>query len=184
MLRKKNHMESHTQKKTPKLKDRESYHCLMIDLNDFISSMDFLTAVGEGLEDAERGTVISCCSISVSCQWISDEADVYIDDHSEAWTYSFRCPGDDMQTIVCWFDIHALWGDMRNSDVTFGSKLEQKSCDQSQSAVCFNLLALQHGYMGLSWVFFEVPVKACLLFKYRQQNLDVRPCSEAQSNTP
>lgn len=47
--------------------ERESYHCLMIDLNDFISSVDFLTAIGEGLEDAQRGTVISCCSISVSC---------------------------------------------------------------------------------------------------------------------
>lgn len=30
-----------------------SHHCLMVDLNDFISSMDLLTAVSQGLEHTE-----------------------------------------------------------------------------------------------------------------------------------
>lgn len=49
----------------------------------------------------------------------------------------------------------------------------------------FVLICL-HCNMGRNLgLFFVVSVKdECLLFKYRQQNLDVRPCSEAQSNTP
>lgn len=43
----------------------KSYHCLMIDLNDFISSMDFLTAVSEGLMERQINMTISCCSSSV-----------------------------------------------------------------------------------------------------------------------
>lgn len=43
-----------------------SYHCLMIDLNDFISSMDFLTAVSEGLMERQRNVTISCCSSSAN----------------------------------------------------------------------------------------------------------------------
>lgn len=45
-----------------------SYHCLKIDLNDFVSSMDFLTAVSQGLMDGQKGRVINFCSISLSGQ--------------------------------------------------------------------------------------------------------------------
>lgn len=38
---------------------KKSYHGLMIDLNDFVSSMDFLTAVSQRLNDVGRGTGIS-----------------------------------------------------------------------------------------------------------------------------
>lgn len=57
--------------KTHEISQREkiwSYHCLMINLNDFISSMDFLTAVSQGLLHRQRGRVIKCCSISLPWQ--------------------------------------------------------------------------------------------------------------------
>lgn len=38
----------------------------MIDLNDFIPSMDFLTAVSEGLMERQRNVTISCCSSSAN----------------------------------------------------------------------------------------------------------------------
>lgn len=34
---------------------------------------------------------------------------IYTWENKEVYTYTFRRPSDDMQTIVCWFDIHALW---------------------------------------------------------------------------
>lgn len=34
---------------------------------------------------------------------------IYVWEHKEVYTYTFCRPGDDMQTIICWFDIHALW---------------------------------------------------------------------------
>lgn len=34
---------------------------------------------------------------------------IYTWEHKEVYTYTFCRPSDDMQTIICWFDIHALW---------------------------------------------------------------------------
>lgn len=45
---------------------------------------------------------------------MSSEAKIYVGEHKEACTYSFCCPGDYMQTIICRFDIHALWEDGKN----------------------------------------------------------------------
>lgn len=98
--------------------DGDSYHRLMIDLNDFISSMDFLTAVRQGLMERQRNVTISCCccccSITQLSPWnIRHEYAVIKNiptwEHKEVHTYTFCCPSDDMQTIVCWLDIHALW---------------------------------------------------------------------------
>lgn len=43
--------------------DGDSHHCLMIDLNDFVSSMDFLAAVCQGLMEGQRNGTISCSSV-------------------------------------------------------------------------------------------------------------------------
>lgn len=47
-------------------------------------------------------------------KWMSSEAEIYTSEHKDACTYSFCRPGDYMQTVVRWLDIHALWEDNRN----------------------------------------------------------------------
>lgn len=125
----------------------------MIDLNHFIPSVDFLTAVSQRLKDVQRGTVTSCCFILPSWQQANEHWGKHL--HKDARTHSFCRPSDYVQAVVCWFDIHALWRYEKENETAFRSKSNTvKQWKAPRAASMWNCCIFKNMNLGLSPLFF------------------------------
>lgn len=65
-----------------------------------------------------RHNTASCDTATSLClsryKWMNCEAAVYTGEHEEACTYTLCRPGDYVQTVICWFDVHALLENSRS----------------------------------------------------------------------